>query len=121
MRSEKGTCTSKFPMKEKLPPSFLKTSSMLQTWGSPLSRSVVLLLLVTPPYFDQTLAEIFSTLPSPTVSERNRAVPSGSECFRVFPIVSDHISTKFRAVLSNSEGFRGFPIYFIKNFKVHFL
>src|ERR1700678_2366706 len=47
-----------------------------------------------------------STLPSPTVSERNRAVPSSSEQFRAFPSVSDHISTKFRAVLTNSECFR---------------
>src|SRR5271168_4456440 len=55
---------------------------------------------------------ICSTLPSPTVSERNRAVPNGSECFRVFPSVSecfrvfpsvsDHISTKFRAFPSGS-------------------
>src|ERR1700678_3303865 len=49
-----------------------------------------------------------STLPSPTVSERNRAVPSGSECFRVFPSVSDHISTKFRAFPSGSQQFRAF-------------
>src|SRR5271168_3142813 len=61
-----------------------------------------------------------STLPSPTVSERNRAVPSGSECFRVFPIIFQLSSECFRAVLSNSERFRSFPIYFIKKLKVHF-
>src|ERR1700678_4212543 len=64
---------------------------------------------------------ICSTLPSPTVSERNRAVPSVSECFRVFPTIFQLSSERFRAVLSNSERFRAFPIYFIKNFKVHFL
>ena len=47
-----------------------------------------------------------STLPSPTVSERNRAVPSGSECFRVFPTIFQLSSERFRAVLSNSERFR---------------
>src|ERR1700678_3036571 len=45
-----------------------------------------------------------------TLPHSFRAEPSGSECFLVFPSVSDHISTKFRV----------FPIYFIKNFKVHF-
>src|ERR1700678_1757737 len=58
--------------------------------------------------FDSPPPPIVSTLPSPTVSERNRAVPSGSECFRVFPSVYDHISTKFRAFPSGSQQFRAF-------------
>ena len=49
-----------------------------------------------------------------------RVVPSGSECFRVFPIIFQLSSERFQAVLSNSERFRAFPIYFIKNFKGHF-
>src|ERR1700678_2842336 len=56
----------------------------------------------------------------PSGTERFRAVPSSSECFRVFPTIFQLSSERFRAVLSNSERFRAFPIYFIKIFKVHF-
>src|ERR1700678_3303866 len=56
----------------------------------------------------------------PSGTERFRAVPSVSECFRVFPTIFQLSSERFQAVLSNSERFRAFPIYFIKNFKVHF-
>src|ERR1700678_4475874 len=57
----------------------------------------------------------------PSGTERFRAVPSVSECFRVFPTIFQLSSERFRAVLSNSERFRAFPIDFMKNFKVHFL
>src|SRR5271168_140230 len=66
------------------------------------------------------LAVLYPPPQFPSGTERFRAVPSVSECFRVFPTIFQLSSERFRAVLSNSERFRAFPIYFIKKFKVHF-
>src|SRR5271168_1367052 len=64
---------------------------------------------------DTKLAVLYPPPQFPSGTEQFRAVPSGSECFRVFPIIFQLSSECFRVVLSNSKCFQSFPIYFIKN------